>query len=158
MTRIALSTLLGTAVLTLLSAPAVHAGATTFTSQDKIPLTLAVLLPCTGEVVEVSGFLHRLVHQTINGQRVTFKSHNQPMGLTGYGTVSGDTYHATGVTQTTHTFSLSGAAESLTYVNRFHFVGTSGAASYYVKQTQHFTFNANGELTSDVNNFEMTCE
>jgi len=27
-----------------------------------------------------------------------------------------------------------------------------------VKQTQHFTFNANGELTSDVNNFEMTCE
>jgi len=50
------------------------------------------------------------------------------------------------------------APESPTYVNRFHFVGTSGAASYDVKQTQHFTFNANGELTSDVNIFEMTCE
>jgi len=36
--------------------------------------------------------------------------------------------------------------------------GTGGAASFYIKQTSHFTVNANGELTSQVDNFDATCE
>lgn len=159
MTHGAMNTLLGTAILTLLASSNAGAAATTEKIlQDKIPITIGAYLACTDEVVEVSGYLHRLVRQTINGNRVSFKQHFQPMGLAGYGTVSGDTYHATGVTQTTHTFSLTGPQESLTFVNRFHFVGTGGAASFYVKTTSHYTVNANGEITSTVDNSEVTCE
>lgn len=106
----------------------------------------------------MSDYLQRLVRLTINGNCVSFKQHFQPMSLAGYGTVSGDTYHATGVTQTTHTFSLNGPQEKLTLVNRFHFVGTGGAASFYVKTTSHYTVNANCEIASTADNSEVTCE
>jgi hypothetical protein len=159
MAHTALKTLLATAVLTLMSAPTANAAATTDTIlQDKVPVTITAYLACTGEMVEVSGNLHRLIRRTVNGNRVSYKEHFQPMGLAGYGTVSGDTYHATGVTQATHTFSLTGAQQSFTSINRFHFVGTAGAASFYVKETYHYTFNANGELTSLVENYDVTCE
>ena len=158
MTHTALTTVLGTTILVLLTSSDVSAAATTATFQQKVPVTLNVFLDCTGEMVEVSGNLHEVIHQTINGKRVTFTSHYQPMGLQGYGTVSGSMYNATGVTRQVHSFSLTGAQQTFTFVNRFHFVGTGGAASFYIKQTSHFTVNANGELTSQVDNFDATCE
>jgi hypothetical protein len=158
MTSKSVTTLLASAMLTLLSAPAANAGATTETFQQKIPVTITAFLDCTGELVEVSGNLHVVTHQTINGKRATFTSHFQPMGLQGYGTVSGSMYNATGVTRQVNTVSLTGTQQTFTLVNRFHFVGTGGAASFYVKQTTHLTVNANGEMTSQVDNFDLSCE
>lgn len=158
MTRKSVTTLLASVMATLLAAPAANAGATTETSSQKIPVTLSVFLSCTGEVVEVSGNLHVVTHETINGKRATFTSHFQPAGLQGYGTVSGSMYNATGVTRQVNSFSLTDAQLTFTLVNRFHFVGTGGAASFFVKQTSHVTVNANGDVTSQVDNFDSTCE
>ena len=52
----------------------------------------------------------RVTHETVNGQRMAIKSHFQPMGLQGYGTVSGSMYNATGVTQQSQTLTLGGGA------------------------------------------------
>ena len=122
------------------------------------PLTLSVSLACTGEVVEVSGNLHVVTHQTTNGNRATFTSHFQPAGAQGYGTVSGSMYNATGITRQVNSVSLTSAQQTFTYVNRFHFVGTGGAASFFVKQTSHVTLNAKGEVTSQFDKFDSTCE
>jgi len=158
LTSKSVTTLLASVALTLLSAPAANAGATTNTVSQKIPVSIVAFLDCTGELVEVSGNLHVVTHETLNGNRVTFTSHFQPMGLQGYGTVSGSMYNATGLTRQVNTVSLNGAQQSFTFVNRYHFVGTGGAASFYVKQTSHVTLNANGEVTSQVDNFDVTCE
>ena len=158
MTRKSVTTLLASVMVTLLAAPAANAGATTETSQQKIPVTLFAFLDCTGELVEVSGNLHVVTHETINGKRATFTSHFQPMGLQGYGTVSGSMYNATGVTRQVNSLSLTDVQQTFTFVNRYHFVGTGGAASFFVKQTSHITVNANGEVTSQVDNFDSSCE
>jgi hypothetical protein len=158
MTSKSLTTLIASAMLTLLAAPSANAGAETGTLREKIPITIQAYLDCAGEIVEVSGNLHSVLHHTINGKRATYTSHFQPMGLQGYGTVSGSMYNATGVTRQVNTLSLTGAQQTFTYVNRFHFVGTGGAASFFLKQTSHITVNANGEITSQVDNFDMSCE
>ena len=157
MTTTSLKTLIASAMLTLLAAPSANAGTETSTLQQKIPVTIQAYLDCAGEIVEVSGNLHSVLHHTINGKRATYTSHFQPMGLQGYGTVSGNMYNATGVTRQVINLSLTGVQQTFTFVNRYHFVGTGGAASFYVKQTSHLTVNANGELTSQVDNFDATC-
>src|SRR4051794_33795753 len=70
---------------------------------DSIPLSLSVFIPCAnngaGEDVILNGDLHVLITLTINGNNFSGKDHFQPQGLSGVGTVSGDKYQGTGVTQ-----------------------------------------------------------
>jgi hypothetical protein len=162
MTHTGLKTLLATAALVLLATPSAQAGADTGTTSTKIPVELAVFVDCDndgiGDLVRVSGNLHIVTHYTVNGNRITLKEHFQPMGLKGFGETSGAAYNATGVTQQMTSFSLVGPQTTQTFVNRFHFVGTGDAPSFYLKETRHLTFNAKGELTSQVDNFDLTCQ
>ena len=60
-------------------------------------------IPCAnngaGELVIFNGDLHILFSFAINGNNLSGKDHFQPQGLSGFGTVTGDKYQATGVTQ-----------------------------------------------------------
>src|SRR5690349_10017888 len=77
-------------------------------SHDNEQLNLAgftVLVPCAnggaGEDVVFLRDHHVLLTSTVNGNKVRLQSHFQPQGLQGVGTVTGDKYNATGVTQET---------------------------------------------------------
>src|SRR3989442_10493065 len=66
------------------------AGAITSTTNLEVPLAISVLVPCAnggaGEVVDVSGTLHVLLHFTLSDSgRVTLKEHFQPQGASGVG-------------------------------------------------------------------------
>jgi hypothetical protein len=156
------NTLLATAALVLLAAPSAQGGADADTTSTKIPVELAVVVDCDndgiGDLVRVSGNLHILFHYTVNGSRVTLTEHFQPMEVRGFGETSGVAYNATGVTRQVTSFPLVGPQTTQTFVNRFHFVGTGDSPSFFLKQTQHLTFNAHGDLTSQVDNFDLTCE
>lgn len=119
-----------------------------------------VFVPCAnggaGEDVVFLGTLHILETATINGNKVRLKFHFQPQGLQGIGTVTGDKYNATGVTQETDNIATVGA--ETTFVNNFRMVGQGPGNNFSVHQVFHITVNANGDITSVVDQFTTDCK
>jgi len=136
--------------------------AVTSQTNAEIPIDLFVFVPCAnggaGELIVVSGPLHVLFQVTIsNTGNVLLYAHFQPQGISGTGSVTGDKYQATGITQSTNTFSTPFPITS-TFVNNFYMIGQGPDNNFKVHETLHYTINANGEVTSFVDNFSVTCK
>jgi hypothetical protein len=112
------------------------------------PVTIAAFVPCAndgaGEIVQLAGDLHVLMHTVANKSGITFKAHFQPQGITGTGTDSGDKYQGTGVTQQTVTSSDPGADLTFSFVNNFRIIGQGPGNNLMVHETFHVTVNARG--------------
>jgi hypothetical protein len=129
---------------------------------DTTNISLQVFVPCaaggTGEIVDLSGPLHVLITQTINGNNLSGKFHFQPQGIVGIGETTGVTYHATGVTQESFKTSLQNGQANLTFVNNFRIIGNGPGNNLLVHETMHITFNANGTVTVVHDNFSIDCK
>jgi hypothetical protein len=129
---------------------------------DSFDTTLAVFVPCAnggaGEVVDLQGPLHVLTSFTINGNHVSGDSHAQPQGISGTGESTGDTYHATGVTQDHFGGSFINGQFNETFVNNFRIIGQGPGNNFLIHEDFHVTINANGELTSFHDNFSVDCK
>src|ERR1044072_4341731 len=154
-------TLAITLVALTLAGPA-FAQAPAITTNDFVPFAQINLVPCAnggaGELVLIQGTLHIQQHITINNNRVTVKSHFQPQGAGGTGLTTGDTYNATGVTQEVDTLPLVGGAAEFTFINNFRLIGQGPNNNLLVHQTIHTTVNANGTVTSVVDNTSVECQ
>jgi hypothetical protein len=148
-------------VLTLTLAGAVFGQAIAITTNDFVPFALAAFVPCAndgaGEVVLVEGTLHLQDHITINGTRANIKTHAQPMGATGVGLTTGDSYQATGVTQEQDSIPLINGAFEFTFINNFKIIGQGSDNNLLVHQTVHVTIDANGFVTTIVDNQTIEC-
>ncbi len=136
--------------------------AVTSQTNTEIPIDIFPFVPCAnggaGELIEVSGPLHVLFQLTIsNTGDVLLYTHFQPQGVSGTGFVTGDKYQATGITQSTNTFSTPFPI-TFTFVNNFYMIGQGPGNNFKVHETFHFTINANGEVTAFVDNFSVTCQ
>ena len=122
----------------------------------------SVFIPCanngTGELVIFTGNLHVLISLTINNNKVSGDQHFQPQGLTGTGTVTGDKYQATGVTQTMFSGSLVNGQFETTFVNNFRIIGQGTGNNFLVQEIAHETINANGVVTVFFDNFSVNCK
>ncbi len=78
--------------------------------------------------------------------------------MSGTGLTTDDKYQGTGVTQQNFGGSFVNGQYSSTYVNNFRIIGQGRGNNFLVHQTVHFTLNANGELTADVNNYRSECK
>ena len=149
--------------LTLASslAAAVSAQAVAITTNDFVPFAQPVLVPCAnggaGEVVLISGTLHIQNHITINDNRASIKVHFQPQGAGGVGLTTGDKYNATGVTQEHDSLPLTNGAAEFTFINNFRIIGQGPDNNLQVHQTVHVTVNANGDVTTIVDNSTVDC-
>jgi hypothetical protein len=138
------------------------AAAETFTQNESIPIDLVVFVSCAnggaGELVFMSGDLHILTHYTLsNSGNYHVKQHFQPQGISGYGEISGDKYQATGGTQ--EEYNENGPLPITdTYINNFRIIGQGPDNNYLVHENVHITINANGVLTSYVDNFSVECK
>lgn len=125
---------------------------------DRIPFSQLAFVPCAadgaGELVLIEGTLHVLITETVNGNNASFKFHFQPQGATGTGLTTGDTYHATGVTQEHVTL---GPGLTDTFVNNFRIIGQGPNNNLLIHQTIHITINANGVVTAEVVNTSVEC-
>lgn len=137
-------------------------GADTLTTNDFVPLTLFVFVPCanggSGEIVSASGTLHIENHITINGNRATIKEHFQPQGVGGVGLITGDSYRATGETQQIQTVSANNGSFEFTFVNNFKIIGQGPGNNFLVHENFHVTVNANGDVTTTVDNISTECQ
>ena len=135
-------------------------GSNSFSSSVVVPVNIGVYVPCArdgaGEFVMLSGNLHSLYHFTDDGAGgFHVMSENNPQGVSGTGSITGDKYQATGVTLS-H-FNTSGLPFNQTYVNNFRIIGQGPDNNYLVHQTYHITVNAKGQLTAMVDNFSVEC-
>jgi hypothetical protein len=125
------------------------------------PILLSVFVPCAaggaGEIVDLSGNLHTLITETINGNNVSGVMHFQPQGISGTGETTGLKYQATGVTQTSFKMSLQNGQANMTFVNRFDIIGQGPGNNFRVQETAHITFNADGTVTVNFDNFSIEC-
>ena len=159
--RKTLSLALAIMLLTLSLAGVAFSQALAITTNQFVPFAQAVLVPCAnggaGEIVLVEGTLHLQDHITINGNRANLKIHAQPQGATGVGLTTGDTYHATGVTQEQDSIPLIGGAFEFTFINNFRLIGEGPDNNLQVHQTVHVTIAANGVVTTVVDNTTIDC-
>ena len=124
-----------------------------------VPVDIAVFIPCAnggaGEVVTLSGDLHTVLRYTDPARGgIHAASHFQPQGISGVGETTGDTYHATGVTQ--DEFNATVAVEE-TFVNNFRIIGQGSGNNFLVHSVFHITFNANGPITAFVDTLSVDC-
>jgi hypothetical protein len=134
----------------------------TVSSNSIINIDLAVFIPCAnggaGETAVLSGPLHILTTFTISGNHISGKDHYQPQGISGTGDITGFKYQATGITEDEFTGTLINGQYQVTNVNNFRIIGQGPGNNFLVHFTLHETFNANGVLTSFVDNFSSECK
>ena len=124
-----------------LSAPS-----TTITN-DVSTLAFSAFVPCAnggaGEEVIFSGRMHTTLHLNFpaNGEYAMIKLHSQPLGVKGVGTLTGDQYRSTGVTQ--ELVSVKKGTTS-TFVNIVRLIGQGPGNNLVIHHVRHLTINANG--------------
>ncbi len=130
---------------------------------DVTDIDLAVFVPCAdggaGELVDLSGRLHTMIHFTINGNNVSGVGHFQPQGISGTGETTGDKYQATGMTKdSSFKLSFQNGQANQTFVNNFRIIGQGPGNNLLVHEVAHITFNANGTVTVSYDNFSAECK
>jgi hypothetical protein len=133
-----------------------------FSLNTKEDVTISVFIPCAngglGETATLSGPLHILTTFTIGNNSISGKNHFQPQGISGTGDVTGTKYQATGITEDEFKGSLVNGQYQTTAVNNFRIIGQGTDNNFLVHSVFHYTINANGALTSYVDNFSIECK
>lgn len=126
-----------------------------------VPFSEVISIPCAnggaGEDVAVEGFLHVLITETVDRNGVVHTtSQFQPMGISGTGLTTGDSYQATGITRD----QISGTEPpfEVTFVNNFRIIGQGTGNNLLIHEVFHVTVNANGELTVFVDHLSAECK
>jgi hypothetical protein len=134
--------------------------AETFTVSQFFEIDIPLFVDCAnggaGENVTLSGVLHDLFHVTTNGNKFVLKFHDQPQGISGVGEITGDVYHATGVTQETTTTGVIGVTDA--FVNNFNIIGPRPGNNILIHENFHVTVNANGTLTVLLDHLTAECK
>ena len=141
------------------SVTAAQAGNTTVTN-TRTPFDFAEFVPCAngglGEVVDVTADIHQLTRVTINGNHLGVTAHSNSHGV-GTGQTTGDTYQGGGETTDTFNLNPNNLQQEATFVSSFRLNGQGSAPNLTLRVVEHFTVNANGDVTVLVDNFSIDC-
>ena len=136
--------------------------ANSFTSSAKFNVSIEVFVPCAnngkGEDVILTGTVHETYHTTVNKNKFHMKIIDNPQGVSGIGAVTGIKYHGTGATQEEVDQTLINGQYEGTFVNNFRIIGKGAGNNYLVHETFHYTVNANGVMTSFLDNVSIVCK
>jgi hypothetical protein len=137
-----------------------YAAASTSTVNQTIPVDFTIFVPCAaggaGELVQLTGTVHQVFVMTSDGSGgLHVEAIINPQGLSGIGLTTGDTYRGNGTT-TSH-FTLTSAINQ-TYVNKLVMIGPGPGNNFLVRETFHFTLNANGEFSVFFDKFSVECK
>jgi len=121
-----------------------------------IPWTMGPLtVPCTGDVVSLSGEMHYAFHSVTDGNSGFHAHiHYNPEGMTGT-SANGVAYHAVGHTQREVNVKI---GQTITFVQRTHLVAAAPGNDLIVSNFNHLTINANGEVIVNTTKAEIECK
>jgi hypothetical protein len=132
-------------------------------STEIYPVNESVWIPCanggSGEDVLLIGQLRVQISAATNDNHEHFKIRSQPLGLYGLGLVTGDVYHAVGVTQTEYSCQIPpGQQFQETYVNNYRIIGRGPGNNFMVHEVFHVTHDASGEIAVVFDNTSSECK
>lgn len=138
------------------------AKATTFTSNEKMPVDAIISISCAnggaGENIHLTGTIHVLIKTTVNGNHFLTKYHFQPQGVKGLGLTTGNIYQANGASQETVSGDFTNGQYSRTDINNYRIIGQGTGNNYLVHNNSHITINANGETTVSTDHLSVECK
>jgi hypothetical protein len=133
-------------------------GAFVSTTTTQIPLSTTQFVPCAnaglGEVVTLSGTLHRQASTVLTGQTVLFSSHANYQGVSGTGLATGTSYRAVDGIRSTFTLAL--GSES-TVVETVRMVSQRAGDNFLLQVIVKLTITPNGTLTALASDFSFRC-
>jgi hypothetical protein len=127
------------------------------TTNTTVQIDTSVLVPCTGDWVELQGPLHIVSSTTVNGNRISGQLDTQPAGVYGNDLTTGAAYRGTGETDYRFSNDLTNGQAVETFVNNFKIVGAGTAPNYLVHENTHLTISADGSVTAVVDNLSINC-
>ncbi len=147
--------LIGTIALFLSSWTAMAPVGKTVTSYNfSLPWSGTIYNPCSGEDVDYEGDIHFSGKLTVwDDGRVHNKWHVNYQGIFGIGQTSGDSYHWTGGWNGHYNANVGETYTFTRRVNNIH----QGGENLKVIVHNHFTVNANGELTTSTTESGSEC-
>jgi hypothetical protein len=122
-----------------------------------IPLNQEVFSPCTGDVIQATGFIHLVGTETVDGNggfHMAFMVNVSQ--VTGVGSLTGATYHGVGGDWFTVNAQPPFPFEA-TQTDVFALVSSGSTPNLVVTDTFHITVNANGTVTANVARFSAAC-
>jgi hypothetical protein len=131
---------------------AVNAAASVIVNVD-IPISGAVINPCNGETVTVSGVDHFTIHLTFDGAGGFHADSHSNIHITGTGSL-GNSYE--GNEEINNPFIAKVGFES-TFGLTFSEISKGSAPNLEVHILQHITINPNGTVTVFFSNFTANC-
>ncbi len=134
-------------------------GDITFLVTQKVSVGFQAFLECAnggaGELVDFSGTLKDMIEVTLKGNQTFFTFHDEPVGIFGVGTITGDEYRATEVTRETTRVGVVGLTDS--FVNHFTILGQGPENNLLIGEDVHVTIKGNRNLTAVHDHFRATC-
>jgi len=134
-------------------------GTITFLVTQKVSVEFQTFLECAnggaGELVDFSGTLNDVIHVTLKGNQTFVTFHDEPQGIFGVGTITGDEYRATKVTRETTRVGVVGLTDS--FVNHFTILGQGPENNLQIGEDVHVTVKGNRKLTAAHDHFTATC-
>lgn len=111
-----------------------------------------------GEFVKLTGELEIRTHAVTDENGGTHLwSHYRPSGVEGVGQVTGTKYRGTGGTFEGESYDAEGNPGVYTMVNNFRLIGQGRGGNLLMHMTVHQAWNADGELTADVDLTDFDC-
>jgi hypothetical protein len=140
--------------------PAAADGATVVRTELSAAATVPCALGGVGEEVVVAGSVLTVLLQTTDASGGThFVLRANYDSLVGSGLTSGTVYHAV-ATEGTSSYDFDpfvGPPYSLTHTQHVRFIGRGPDNDFSVTTTIHFTVNAKGEVTAEVQDLRIDC-
>jgi hypothetical protein len=150
--------LLTLAVLTAAATAAAEPALTETEIEMVKPVTVLANNPCTGEPVVLKGHLLLRFHITLNATHLTIIESTNTQGVTGVNPITGVKHVSSDVDTFTLTLQKSTSA---TGHQSWLFSRSGESASvpddFYLHSLIHFSTNAAGIVTAEIDNFRMDC-
>jgi hypothetical protein len=123
-----------------------------------IPVSFTVVNPCNGEPVVFSGTVHEEAHETINGSTAHLEIHFNFQDVSGVGTVTGATYVIPETANLFENVDIPNVFPLNQTINASELViGQGSVPNFDVHELLHTTINADGTVTSSIDNITATC-
>ena len=125
---------------------------------NRFPINGTALSDCGGEAVLVSGTFHRVLTITNDGAGgFHVNDHIDYTGLEGTGAISGNQYVAKQISMVSFNVPAQTVGFEVTQPLMFTLIGQGTTPNEVFTALIHYTVNANGELTTYVDNLRVKC-
>jgi hypothetical protein len=122
------------------------------TVQISIPVDTSIFNNCTGELVDLVGTDHLIVHQTIQNNNINLNFSENFKDIVGTGETSGDSY---ATTSTLHDHVTVHKGQSVSAQQKIVMTGPTTQLTIFLQL--HITISANGTVSAFLDGFTSTC-